>query len=179
MHSFLTPKKMAYAAIAIALAIVTSFIKFLDLPFGGSVTLFSMFFIVLIGYWYGPAAGIVTGAAYGLLQFVLEPYILSLPQVLIDYPFAFGALGLSGFFRKTKYGLPVGYLVGVFGRFVFSVLSGVIFFASYAPEGMHPLIYAAAYNGTYLGVEALLTLVLIAALQASGVLSRVTERALA
>ena len=154
-------KKLVFSAVAIALALVTSYLKVFSMPMGGSITLFSMFFICLIGYWYGPAVGIMTGVAFGLLQFVIEPYMVSIPQVLCDYPLAFGALGLSGFFSQKKHGLQIGQLVGVLGRFFFSVLSGVIFFAAYAPEGMNPIVYSVMYNGSYLGAEALLTVVLL------------------
>lgn len=71
--SKLSSKQLVYASAAIALAMVTSMIKLFSMPMGGSVTLLSMLFIVLIGYWYGPAAGMISGAAYGLLQFVIEP----------------------------------------------------------------------------------------------------------
>ena len=83
-------------------------IKLFHLPMGGSITLFSMLFIVLIGYWYGPEVGIMTSVAYGLLQFVIDPVFYSIPQLLVDYPLAFGALGLSGFFHDSKHG-PVSY----------------------------------------------------------------------
>lgn len=145
----------------IALATVTSYIKVWEMPMGGSVTLLSMLFICLIGYWFGPKYGLITGAAYGILQFIIDPYMLSVPQVLFDYPLAFGALGLSGFFSNKKYGLQIGYIVGVLGRFVFSTLSGVIFFASYAPEGMNPWVYSILYQGTYLGAEGIITLIII------------------
>ena len=145
----------------IALAMVTSYIKVWEMPMGGSVTLLSMLFICLIGYWFGPRYGLITGIAYGILQFVVDPYMVSLPQVLFDYPLAFGALGLSGFFSDKKYGLQTGYVAGVLGRFVFSTLSGVIFFASYAPEGMNPWVYSSLYQGSYLGAEGLVTLVII------------------
>ena len=69
----LTTKQLVYSAVAIALAVVCSMIKFADLPMGGSITLFSMLFITLIGYWYGPYVGIMTSVAYGLVQFVMEP----------------------------------------------------------------------------------------------------------
>ncbi len=128
---------------------------------GGSITLFSMFFITLTGYMYGPAVGLMVGVAYGLLQMLLDPYILSLPQVLVDYVFAFGALGVSGFFSKRKNGLIIGYVAAVIGRFIFAVLSGVIFFGTYAPEGMSPLAYSVAYNGSYLAAEAALTIVVL------------------
>lgn len=154
-------KQLVFSAMAVALAMVTSNIKFLHLPQGGSITLFSMLFICLIGYWYGPKWGILTGIAYGILQFTIDPFMLSVPQVLLDYPLAFGALGLSGFFSKQKYGLWIGYFAGIFGRFVISVISGVVFFASFAPKGMNPLVYSIAYNGIVIGTEGLLTLIVI------------------
>lgn len=46
-------KQLAFSAMAITLATVTSMIKLFDMPMGGSVTLLSMLFICLIGYWYG------------------------------------------------------------------------------------------------------------------------------
>ena len=81
----ISTKQLVYAAMAIALATVCSFIKLSHLPFGGSVTLFSMLFVTLAGYWFGPAVGIVSAVAYGILQFVLDPYFYSIPQMIIDY----------------------------------------------------------------------------------------------
>ena len=46
----------------------------------------------------------MTAVAYGLVQFVLEPIFYTIPQMLLDYPLAFGALGLAGFFNKKKVG---------------------------------------------------------------------------
>lgn len=154
-------KQLVFAAISMALAMVTSYIKLFDAPMGGSVTLCSMLFITLIGYWYGPRIGLTAAFAYGLLQLILDPYVISVPQMLIDYIFAFGALGFSGLFSNRKYGLIKGYLLGIFGRFVFSTLSGVIFFASYAPEGMNPLLYSMAYNGAYIGAEGIITIIVL------------------
>ncbi len=155
-------KQLAFSAMAIALAFLTSMLKLIELPMGGSITMFSMLFIALIGYWYGLGAGLTTAFAYGILQLIIKPYVISFPQMIIDYPFAFGALGLSGFFSNSKYGLLKGYLTGVFGRFVFAVLSGVIFFGAYAPDNFpNPFAYSVAYNGSYIGVEALITMILI------------------
>ena len=156
-----TTKKLVYSALGIALALVTSYIKLWEMPMGGSVTLLSMLFVCLIGYWFGLKYGLITGIAFGLLQFIIDPYMLSIPQVILDYPFAFGALGLSGLFCNKKFGLQTGYVIGVVGRFVCSTLSGVIFFADYAPEEMNPWVYSIAYQGSYLGVEMVLTLIII------------------
>lgn len=173
----LTTKQLVFSAVAIALAVVCSMIKLFEMPMGGSVTLLSMLFIVLIAYWYGPYVGIMTAVAYGLVQFVMEPIFYTLPQMLLDYPLAFGALGLAGFFSKKKWGLQIGYLVGVVGRFVFSTLSGVIFFASYAPEGMNPWVYSILYQGSYLLPEAIVTLILISITPVTKALARVKAEA--
>ena len=60
-------KRLVTSAMAIALATLTSFITIFKMPMGGSVTLFSMLFIVLIGYWYGISAGMTASIAYGVL----------------------------------------------------------------------------------------------------------------
>lgn len=66
--------------------------------------------------------------------------------------------------------LIIGYLAGVLGRFFFAFLSGVIFFASYAPTGMGTVVYSLAYNGSYLAAEAVITLVILAFPPISGAL---------
>ncbi len=161
-NSRFSTKQLVFSAIAMALALVTSMIKLFSLPLGGSVTLMSMLFIVLIGYWYGPKAGIMTGFAYGLLQFVIEPVFYTVPQLITDYPLAFGALGLAGFFRNKKYGLQKGYVVALLGRLFFAWLSGVVFFASYADgTGMNVPVYSLVYNGSYIFAEGIITVIII------------------
>ena len=157
----MSAKQLAFCAVALALAMVTSMIKIFRFPFGGSVTLFSMLFICLIGYFYGPGTGILTDVAYGFLQFILGPYIYTPIQVVVDYPLAFGALGLAGFFWKSKNGLLKGYIIGVVGRWVFSVISGWVFFGEYAWDGWAALPYSLCYNGAYIFAEAIITIILI------------------
>ena len=171
-----TTKKLVYSALGIALALVTSYIKLWEMPMGGSVTLLSMLFVCLIGYWFGLKYGLITGIAFGLLQFIIDPYMLSIPQVILDYPFAFGALGLSGVFCNKKFGLQIGYVIGVVGRFVCSTLSGVIFFADYAPEGMNPWVYSITYQGSYIGAELVLTLIIISIPPVANALSLVKSK---
>ncbi len=155
-------KQLVFSALAMALSLVTSFFKFLELPMGGSITLFSMFFITLIGYWYGAKIGVITAIAYGLLQFVIDPVFYTPVQMIVDYPLAFGALGLSGIFSNKKNGLIKGYITGVLGRYFFSFLSGLIFFASYAEgSGMSAPVYSLTYNGMYIIPEAIITVILL------------------
>ncbi|MCC6095433.1 MAG: energy-coupled thiamine transporter ThiT [Eubacterium sp.] len=155
-------RKLVFSAMAIALATVASMIKLFHLPMGGSITFFSMLLISLVGYWYGLGTGLFAGLAYGLLQLIIDPYIISLPQMLVDYVFAFTALGLSGVFSNAKHGLIKGYLLGVIGRYFFAVLSGYIFFGSYSSEyGMSAMAYSLAYNAIYIFTECGLTIVLL------------------
>ncbi|MCI5985169.1 MAG: energy-coupled thiamine transporter ThiT [Faecalimonas umbilicata] len=154
-------KQLVVCAMAVALAMVTSMLKIYSFPFGGSVTLFSMLFICFVGYLYGPATGMLAGAAYGVLQLLIEPYIYFPLQVLVDYPLAFGALGLSGCFSKSKHGLVKGYLCGVLARYVFAVISGWLFFGEYAWDGWSALPYSLVYNGCYIFAEAALTVLVL------------------
>ena len=161
--SSISTKQLAFCSVAIALGMVTSCLKLFDAPYGGSVTLFSMLFICLIGYWFGLKTGLMAACAYGILQLIVDPYIISIPQMLTDYLFAFGSLGRSGLFAGKKHGLLKGYLFGVLGRFFFTFLSGMIFFGAYAADwGMSVPVYSFAYNGSYIGAEAVLTIIILA-----------------
>lgn len=158
----LTAKQLAFCAMSIALGTILSALKLYEFPFGGSVTWLSMLIICLPGYWFGASAGILTGVAYGVLQLLVDPYVLFPLQLLVDYPLAFGALGLSGIFASSKNGLIKGYLIAIFGRYVFAVISGWIFFGTYAWEGWAPLPYSLAYNACYIFAEGAITLAILA-----------------
>ena len=158
-------KKLVFSATAIALATVVSVaIKLPSLPNGGSITLFSMLLVCLVGYWYGPTTGLIASFAYGILQFITGPYIVHPAQILLDYPLAFGALGLSGFFYQKKNGLLLGFLVGTTGRFIFHQISGFIFYTTYVDslEGNIAALWASTvYNLSYILPEVILTVVLL------------------
>ena len=102
-------------------------------------------------------------------------------QVLLDYPLAFGALGLSGLFSDSKNGLIRGYIVGVLGRFTFHMISGLIFYTAYVNtlEGNAAAIWASTlYNMSYIFPEMILTLVLLAIPAVSNGLERIKQMAL-
>lgn len=157
----LTIRQLVFCAMAIALGTVLSNIKLFHFPTGGSITLLSMLVVCLPGYFFGIGAGLMTGLAYGVLQLLIDPYVLYPMQLVMDYFLAFGALGLSGLFSNAKNGLLKGYIVGVLGRYVFTVASGCIFFASYAWEGWGALPYSMVYNGIYIFAEAGVSIVVI------------------
>ena len=167
---------IVYASVAMALGIITSeFLPTLSLPLGGSITLFSMLFIVLIGYWFGAGSGILTALAYGLLQFVLDPKFISFPQVLLDYILAFGALGISGFFCNQKHGLIRGYIAGVAGRFFFAFLAGVVIWGDSSMPLIGQITYSLAYQASYLIPEMILTLIVLAIPSVNRALAKVKQ----
>ena len=157
-------KQLVFCALAMALAFVTSYIRLLHMPYGGSVTLFSMLFICLTGYWFGIRAGLTTGLAYGILQFLQEPFVLSFFQVLCDYVLAFAALGLAGAFKNSKNGLAKGYLLGILVRGAFHALGGYLYWMDYMPENFPQslsMLYPLIYNYSFILTEGLLTLAVI------------------
>ena len=174
----LTVKQLAFCAMAIALGTILSNIKLFHFPTGGSITLLSMLVICLPGYWFGLGAGIATGVAYGVLQLLIDPYVLYPMQLVVDYLLAFGALGLSGLFSNAKFGLIKGYIAGVLGRYVFAVISGWIFFGYYAWEGWDPLPYSLAYNAIYIFSEAAITLLILSAKPVRNLFAKLKEMAL-
>ena len=176
--SVLSIKQLAFCAMAIALGTVLSNIKLFHFPTGGSITLLSMLVICLPGYFFGVGAGILTGIAYGVLQLLIDPYVLYPMQLIVDYFLAFGALGLSGLFANSRHGLIKGYLAGVLGRYVFAVISGWIFFGAYAWEGWDPLPYSLAYNAIYIFAEAFATVCILCIPPVQNAIGRIKKMSL-
>ena len=166
------------ACCAMAMAFITSYIKIFSLPWGGSVTLCSMLFIVLVANWYGVRTGILVGFTYGMLQFLQEPYVLSLFQVCCDYVLAFAALGVAGFFAKQKNGLLKGYIVAVLARGAFHALGGYLYWMDYMPDNFPKslaAVYPIAYNYSFLLAEGLITIVIISIPAVQKALGRVKK----
>ena len=63
-------KKLVFSAVCLALAFILSYLQPYKLPWGGSVTLFSMLFVCLIGNWYGLRTGLTVAFTYSILQFL-------------------------------------------------------------------------------------------------------------
>ncbi|MDK2992287.1 MAG: thiamine transporter [Clostridiales bacterium] len=168
-------KSVVYGGLCIAVAFILSYIRFYHWPQGGSITLASMLPMFVYAYIFGPAAGIAAGVAYGLLQLIQDPFIVHPVQVLLDYIIAFGALGLAGYCRNN---ISLGVLLGGFGRFMASFLSGVIFFASYAPEGMNPIWYSMLVNGMVIGTDTAICFVISLIPQVSSMIERLRSNAI-
>jgi energy-coupled thiamine transporter ThiT len=114
----------------VAVSVALSYVKVFSLPQGGSVTAGSMVPIIWLALRRGAKVGLLAAAIYGLVQLVVEPFIFHPAQVLVDYPLAFGALGLAGFFSKRK-------LLGRRSRIADSVVTtvfGIILFILFSYE---------------------------------------------
>ena len=127
----------------------------------------------------GALPGMAVGLIWGLLLIVLgKAYILAIPQVLLEYPIAFAFGGLGGIFsgRLQKRGaifsdrlqnrsavLTVIFvaLVSAGARWFFHFWAGVIFWGSYAPEGMNPYLYSFLFNGASAAANGIMLSVLL------------------
>ncbi len=181
--STFSTKQLVFSAVALALGFAASYIKIVHMPWGGSITLCSMLFVTMIGYWYGPKIGLTAAFAYGLLQFVQGggSYILSPLQACLDYIFAFAALGLSGFFYKQKNGLLKGYLVAILVRGLFHSIGGYLYWMDYMPDNFPKsltAIYPFAYNYAYILGEGILTVIVMMLPPVKKAIEKVKEMAL-
>ena len=133
---------------------------------------------IAFAYSYGLAPGLVVGVAYGLLQMIQDPWIVSPVQAILDYPLAFACIALAAVARKLpdSWGWLAGIALGGVGRFVCHVLSGVVFFAEYAEgTGMSPLVYSVSYN-SFVFVDLAICAVVMAFPQVRRALKKMTER---
>ena len=154
------------AGIMIALALVLDKIIIFQAPQGGSVTAGSMIPIFIFAFRWGLLPGVTAGAVFGLLQLLLGGWVFTPIQAILEYPVAFGFLGLAGMFSNKVSNLensnPLGIASGVFlglgFRFICHLLAGVIFFSEYAGS-QNPWIYSLLYQVSYLVPEYIITTV--------------------
>ncbi len=183
--------------VATALELVSNFIP-LELPFGGRITIVSMLPIVVVGYMYGTSQGLFTAFCFSIIQILLGMKTVSaffmpgdsqmviwkaLIVCFLDYVLAYTVLGFSGLFRnkfKNKaVGLSVSSIFALSLRYVVHIISGAIFFGSWAEwffsqDGFYSIgekilnvfdgnslsvIYSVFYNGLYMIPEIVLTAV--------------------
>ncbi|BEP28368.1 energy-coupled thiamine transporter ThiT [Helicovermis profundi] len=158
-------RMLVEAGIMIALAYVLSLVKVFQMPNGGSITAGSMIPILIFAIRWGTYPGVFTGLVYGIIQFILGPKWSFHPiSILFDYVIAFGMLGLAGIFGAGFKKALAGISLAVLLRLICHVISGVIVWGSYAPEGQSPLMYSIIYNASYLVPELILSLVIFALL---------------
>ncbi len=125
-------KHIAAAGIAIGLSFALSYAKISPLPYGGSITLASFVPVLIYAYVYGIVDGLLAGTIFGLLNFVSSPYILTPFTFILDYLLAFASIGIMGVAKKlTKkqtFNVVIGTVLVFFTRFLFHLISGIIYF---------------------------------------------------
>lgn len=169
-----TVVRITVTAVMIALAFGLSYVPLWKMPFGGTVTLFSMLPIMFISIKYGVGWGLGSAFVYSWLQVLqgevfgwgLTPAML-VGALLLDYVVAFTVIGLAGIFRKHgPSGAIFGCLLTCLLRFTSHLISGVVLWANYEQFIAfgkswvnHPWLYSVVYNGFYMLPETALTVV--------------------
>lgn len=164
---------MTEAAVMVAMATVLSLIQFNKLPFGGSVTLLSMFPIIIYSIRRGVGRGVFAGFVYAVLQLVLDIGEIMTwgltPGVLVacffmDYLIPFTLIGLAGLFRRHGYaGWLGGTALVIMMRYASHYLSGVVLWKSVGEilgrNIDNTYLYSLLYNGTYMIPELIFTMI--------------------
>lgn len=149
-------KAIVYGAVCIAMAFALSYARLFKLPQGGSVTFASLLPLMVYCAMFGTRRGIVVCLIYGFLQALQDTYIIHPLQFLLDYPLAFGMIGLSGIFfertplkKKPVFAFVCGAIIAVVLRYACHICSGTFAFgadaAYYGFEGKF-FYYSLAYN---------------------------------
>lgn len=184
------------AGILIAAAMILSVIQPFQLPFGGGITIASMLPIIIISYRHGIKWGCFSAFVYSLLQIAtgfgtVRSFFMPESEggyeiwkavciVLMDYILAYTVLGMGGIFRNklsSAASLCLGSIIALMLRFVVHIISGAIFFGSWAEwfftqEGFYKIgstimenfsgtglavVYSVFYNGLYMLPEIIIT----------------------
>ncbi|MBR6921751.1 MAG: energy-coupled thiamine transporter ThiT [Clostridia bacterium] len=166
--------RIAVTAVMIALAFALSYVPLWKMPFGGTVTLFSMLPIMFVSIKYGIGWGLGAAFCYSWLQVLqgevfgwgLTPVML-VGALILDYVVAFTVIGLAGIFRKHgPSGAIFGCILVCLLRFLSHFISGVVLWANYEQFVAfgktwlnHPWLYSLVYNGWYMLPETAITVV--------------------
>lgn len=158
-------------ALSIAVFLVSEFIPW-PYAYGGGFSLFGQVPIILLSYRHGIKNGIGASSVLAVFEMIMGyknfAYVSGIAAYLIvafaDYIIAFGCLGLGGMFRGRFGGrqvaeLALGGAVVCVIRFICHFISGVTIWSGYCPEGMAVAWYSFIYNGSYMAIELVLTVI--------------------
>lgn len=162
------------SAILVALSIAIFTVSdLLPWPFvyGGSFSLFGQVPIIIVSYRHGIKNGLAASLTLAIFEMIIgyrnfthvAGIVAYLIVALADYIIAFGCLGLGGMFRgklgKQSTELVLGGIIVCIIRFICHFISGVTIWTGYCPEGMAIATYSFFYNGSYMAIELVLTVI--------------------
>lgn len=151
-----------FTALGLVLDFVAGLISAAIWTNGGSITL-AMVPIIIMGYKYGLKGGLTTGLLIGTIQLFWSEYLITVPQVLLDYIVPNVVIGLVGAVAKpvqnTKGIIQILIIIGsIFVvcalRLASLVASGVLYWE--AGFG-----YSITYNGTYTSISMAICMVVV------------------
>lgn len=163
-----TVNMLVYISLMLAFTIILHQFKIYHFPQGGSITAGSMIPILLLSYRYGISIGALSGFLYGMINILQDPFILHPIQVLFDYPLPYMSLGLAALIPAHK---CLSTAFAFLCRFTCHFISGVVFFASYAPEDMSAIIYSLTVNLSFMLPECLICFIILKVLPIDRLLS--------
>ncbi|MFA6075340.1 MAG: energy-coupled thiamine transporter ThiT [Negativicutes bacterium] len=146
----LTARTLTLTGLCAALCIVLDLLAIYRLPQGGSITLGKMVPLFVLANVCGWRVGLLGGAIVAMLDFLVSPFIVHPIQFILDYPLAYMCLAVAGCFPRNRI---IGGYCAVFLRFICHFVSGMIFFAAYAPAGVPAWQYSLSVNGIWLAIE--------------------------
>ncbi|MDY3973153.1 energy-coupled thiamine transporter ThiT [uncultured Veillonella sp.] len=155
-------RMLVEAGLCIAIAYVLHFIVLFQMPQGGSVNAANLVPLVIFSMRWGGKNGVFACTMYGVIAFLLgAKFSLHYLSILLDYLVAYGVIGITGFFRDSRAGVSIGFVISAIFRWMASVISGAVVFAAYAPPGQNPVAYSVIYNATYMVPEFCINLIVI------------------
>lgn len=179
-------KHIAAAGVTVGLSFALSYAKISPVPLGGSITLASFVPVLVYAYVYGIVDGLLAGTIFGLLNFISGPYILTPFTFILDYLLAFASIGFMGaakkFTKKQTFNVVLG-AVGVYAiRFIFHLISGVIYFMNDAVWVDLPawamsnaFIYSLIYQLIYIPADCAIAAIILYLLAKTKVLDKLLK----
>ena len=170
MSTYATPARSRNTRTVVEIGLMLGLFAILDylgirLPMniaGGSISL-AMVPVLLYALLRGPKLGLLLGLLAGSIDMLIQPFFVHPVQFVLDYPVAYGAVGLAGLLsapvlaalRSKRHVVALAWttvaaVLGGVARLASHFASGVVFFGSYAPEGQPVWLYSLVYNASYM-----------------------------
>ncbi|MGM0776187.1 MAG: energy-coupled thiamine transporter ThiT [Bacillota bacterium] len=160
---------MIEASFFAAFAIILDFLPSIKLTPSISISA-AMIPIFILAFRWGFKVSFIAGLLWGILQIAMGDAWIATPlQAFIEYFVAFACIGFAGLFyrviqnqlragnkKKALSWVVLAVFAGSLARYFWHFIAGVLFFGSYAPEGMSPVLFSFLANGaTMLGAAIL------------------------